>query len=368
MGPGVSPLRAELSEGLSREWDSLADSLNASPFLRPGWILAWWSAFGSGRLSLVQSRRGSSLEGLLPVARHLGATRSPTNWHTPEFGPLCAEDGADALLAQLFSRRSRTVELGWVTAGSAVLNWLERAATDAGYAVSLRARERSPIVHLDGDWQAYERSLSGNLRRDLGRRRRRLEELGEVTLDVRSSPEGLEEAFSLEALGWKGSRQTAMSSRPHTARFYREIARWATERGWLRLIFLRVGGRPLAFHFALETAETYYALKGGFDPSFSPYSPGALMIHATLERAFREGLRRYELLGNSDWYKRRWTADAREKLLFQAFAPTPLGGLNRTAEEFGRPLTKALLKRVEHAWQTASSRARGPSPVRSAPR
>ena len=36
--------------------------------------------------------------------------------------------------------------------------------------------------------------------------------------------------------------------------FYRRVAAWAAERDWLRLAFLRLDGRPLAFDLALETA------------------------------------------------------------------------------------------------------------------
>ncbi len=333
----------ELSDSRRREWDSLAESLTASPFLRPGWIVPWWDAFGAGRLELLEVRRGRSLEALQPIVLHRGMIRSPTNWHTPEFGPLGTEPGADALFEQLFARRSGMVEIGWLAAGDSRLGGLQAAAAAARYAVHTRIRERSPTVQLDGDWPAYERALSGNLRRDLGRRQRRLEELGEVTFEVSDTPSALPDAFALESLGWKGNRGTAMSSRPRTAAFYQRIARWAAERGWLRLAFLRLDQRPVAFHFALEAGGTYYAIKGGFDPAFSPYSPGALMIHSTLRRAFNEGLDRYELLGGDDWYKRRWTSAARTKLVFQAFAPTPLGGVHRIAQVYARPRASAIL-------------------------
>ena len=336
----------ELPDALQREWDLLADRLDASPFLRPGWVLAWWRAFGAGRLELLECRRSSGLAALLPIVHRRGAVFSPTNWHTPEFAPLCSDSCAEELIAGLFARRWPWIELGWLTAEHPSLQPLEAAAREAGYDLAVQVRERSPTVSLECGWQSYERSLSGNLRRDLGRRRRRLEERGVVSLEVTDRPSALDEAFTLERLGWKGRRRSAMESRPQTAAFYREIAYWAAERGWLRLGFLRLDGRPLAFHYALQAGGAYYALKGGFDPAFSAYSPGSLMIYTTLERAFEEGLHTYELLGGDDLYKRRFTTSARVKLVVRAFAPTSLGRLARTMDKYGRPWARAALSAV----------------------
>lgn len=336
----------ELSHSLQREWDLLADRLDASPFLRPGWVLAWWRAFGAGRLELLELRRSSGLAALLPVVHRHGAIFSPTNWHTPEFAPLYHDGCAEELIGQLFARRRPLVELGWITVGHSSLQLLDAAAKAAGYDLLVSVRERSPCVAVEGDWPSYDQGLSGNLRRDLRRRRRRLEERGTVSLEVIDRPSALAEAYALESLGWKGRRRSAMQSRWRTAAFYREIADWAAERGWLRLVFLRLDGRPLAFHYALEAGGSYYALKGGFDPAFSAYSPGALMIYATLERAFEEGLKSYELLGGDELYKQRFTTSARTRVVVRAFAPTPLGRLGHVMEKRGRPLAKAAFSAV----------------------
>jgi hypothetical protein len=52
--------RHESVEPLRREWDVLADRTDVEPWLRPGWIAAWWCAFGRGSLFvLVLRRRGT---------------------------------------------------------------------------------------------------------------------------------------------------------------------------------------------------------------------------------------------------------------------------------------------------------------------
>ena len=68
--------------------------------------------------------------------------------------------------------------------------------------------ERSPYLVIDGSWEDYERRLSGRVRRDLDRRRRRLEELGPVRLDVSDGTVGraqlLAEGVSAGALRVEG--------------------------------------------------------------------------------------------------------------------------------------------------------------------
>ena len=358
-------------EGLERirgDWEALADQLDAAPFLRPGWIAAWWRAFGDGRLEVLAARRGEDLLAVLPVVHRRGTTSSPSNWHTPAFGPLYAESSSGAaVLEELFTQRAHLVSISFLPSVEPHLNELCVAAKKAGYRVSVRVIQRSLAVVVSEEWSAFERSLSGNLRRDLGRCRRRLDELGSVTVDVTEGSAGLDarlaEAFALERSDWKDRRRTAIVSRPETASFYTEVARWAARRGALRLIFLRLSDRPIAFHLALEDGGVYFPLKGGFDPAFAAYSPGKLMIHATLERAFAVGLERYEFLGDNDDYKRRWATEECDTMLFQAFAPSLLGRANRAAFVYGRPLAKSALQTLRvrlgpHAVNTGGSNQR----------
>jgi CelD/BcsL family acetyltransferase involved in cellulose biosynthesis len=346
--PGPNP---EAVEAVRDDWDRLADRTGSAPFLRPGWIEAWWRAFGTGCLEVLREEGEGRVRALLPVRHRHGAVSSPSNCHSPHFG-LLREDraAAAALLGELFARRPAQVSLGFLGTLGSDLEDLTGAAEKAEYRCLQRTLERSPFVTVDGDWEGYERSLDRNMRSDLRRCRRRLEELGRVTLDVEHDAAHLDEALAVEGLGWKRKAGTAIVSTPQTARFYTEVARWAAASGRLRLIFLRVDGRPVAFHLALEDDRTYFPLKGGFDPAFRAQSPGRLLIHATLERAFGVGLRRYEFLGGSDAYKLRWATEAYDRVLFQAFAPSPVGRACWVTFAYGRPLAKRAVGEVRRRY------------------
>jgi CelD/BcsL family acetyltransferase involved in cellulose biosynthesis len=335
-------------EPVAEEWDDLADRVEASPFLRPGWVEAWWRAFGSGRLEIVVLRRVGRLTALIPLHTRVGRRFSTSNWHTPQFGMLAETDAArDELVAFLFERRPAELSLAFVDAAGPDLAAFRAAAADAGYRTVERTLQRSPYVVIDGTWDAYMRRLSRKRRAELGRCRRRLEDRGRLVLEVAAGEEHLDElldeAFRVEASGWKGINRSAIISRPETRRFYGEIAHWAARRGLLRVALLRLNDHPLAVQFFLECDGTHYAIKGGFDPAFERYSPGIVLLQALLERAFATGLRLVSLGGDLDPYKAVFATGDRDYRRFQAFAPSPAGWLLRLAFTYGRPAARRLL-------------------------
>jgi CelD/BcsL family acetyltransferase involved in cellulose biosynthesis len=315
---------------IAAEWDELADRTRAVPFLRPGWIGAWWDAFGHGALEILTLRRGRRLAGALPVYDDQGRLRSPTNDQTPQFG-LVAEDAAAAneLAAALLDRAARRVTVALVDASGWDLAALRDGAEARGYHVLAHPIVRPPYLIVDRDWEAFEGRIAGRLLRDLRRRRRRLEDNGVLTLDVADGTTGLEdlltEGFRVETSGWKAAQRTAIVSRPETRHFFTEIARWASSRGWLRLAFLRLDGRAIAFQLGLEEGGAYYLLKGGYDSEFHRYAPGKLLVHEMLQSAFSSGLERFEFLGQAEPWKLEWTHDTRVLLLVDAFAPSLRG-------------------------------------------
>ncbi len=337
----------EAVEPLAREWDELADAAGGHPFLRPGWIDAWLKAFGAGDPLVLTLRRAGRLAGVLPLVSRKGALGSASNWHTPEFAPLGEDREAVLELTEaLFARRPAHVSFYFVDTGSAGLEAFRSAASRARYVRHERMLERSPYVAIDGDWMSYQAGLSRKFLRDADRRWRKLEQEGEVAVEVADGSsrldELLHEGFRIEPSGWKGSRGTAILADPPAYRFYIEVAGWAASRGWLRLAFLRVEGRAIAFQLGIEQGGAYYFIKGGYDPAFSRYAPARLLVRAMLERAFARSLFSFEFLGSDEPWKLEWTQSTRERRELRAFRRTPAGVGRWAAFEYVRPAAKRM--------------------------
>lgn len=334
-------------EPIAGEWDALAARLGAAPFLRPGWVEAWIDAFDARGVTILAARRGRELAGVLPLHRGRGRVLTGTaNAHSPlggslADGPETARALADALLAIPHAR----ADFVYSDPADPVLTELrERRPSIA------RVMSEQPYVDTSGDLDAYMAARSRKHRKELGRLRRKLEAAGELSFEFADGSEQLddllEEGFAIEGSGWKSESGTAINSSPAERRFYTRVAHWAARSGWLRLAFLRLDGRAIAFDLCLDSGGAFYALKGGYDTDFRRLGPGVVLTRESIERAFAEpGVRSYEFLGTTDEYKLAWTDKTHPRLRVQAFSRSPLGLVQLAAWRYGRTLAKRVLSR-----------------------
>lgn len=334
---------------LAAEWDALADEVGAAPFLRPGWFDAWYEAFAESAPRVYCVRRSGRLIGVLPMIGNR-TMRSPTNAHTPFFDVLAADAGAaDELAAFLTSGRPRRIVLELcntdVTTTAAFVDGIRAR----GYHVVAEVMRSLPYIEAGRPWAHYEKQVGTKLRSDLRRQRRRLEDEGDVSIDVTVGMDGLDdrlaECFRMEASGWKGRRGTAIESDPRTRAFYTRIAHWLADQGSLELCILRLDGRAIAFEFNIRGTEVYYGFKSGYDDAFRRFGPGKLLLVEMIRGAFDRDLR-YDFLGDADEYKLRWCDATEPRLRVVSFAPTMSGRLERAAFTYGVPLLRSVRRRL----------------------
>ena len=336
---------------IAAEWDALADLVGADPFCRPGWLTAWTRAFTpEGRLGAVALRGGGRLRAIVPLVRQGVVTSSPTNEHTPRFRILGEDPAAVAELATIvFRLRQRRLSLSPMDVEEGTLAAFREAGEAAGYRMIERVELRSPYVSLDGVAEP-DGVLDRKMRKELRRCRRRLEEAGSLEAAV-DRGEGdldaiLDEAFAVEGLQWKGEGGTAITSSPQTHAFYLDVARWAAARGTLRLVNLRLDGRMIAFELDILDASGLYSLKAGFDPEQARFSPGHLVALAAIGEGLAAGAPTYELLGDAEPYKMRWTETTREMRSLDASPGTAAGAVEHLRQRYLRPAGRRIAARA----------------------
>jgi CelD/BcsL family acetyltransferase involved in cellulose biosynthesis len=311
--------------------------------MRPGWFTAWSKAFETRiELAAVQNGVLRALAPLVPTRRGL---TSPVNQESPGFALLASDPESRMHLAHdILSQRCSEVALMRVTLEDVEV--LDEAARRSRLRVVRERMERSPFIPVKEPWETYESTLDKRFRQNLRRRTRRLGEEGEMAFDINDGSENLapllDEGFALESLGWKGRGGTAIDSGRRTSTFYSEIARWAAERGWLRLWFLRLEGKAIAFRLDVNDGIAYYGLKVAHDPAHARFSPGIILQHETVRYAFEKGLERFEFLGADEPYKLRWTETTRDLVAWRAFSRGPRG----SAAWFGRAVARPLARKI----------------------
>ncbi len=175
-------------------------------------------------------------------------------------------------------------------------------------------------------------AVSGDTRRILKRKQRRLAEQGDlryVMLDDGAEIDlWIEQFLALEASGWKGRQGSALGCNQASRRFFREAVTAAFARGNLRALALLLDDRPVAHQWYFVTGAGSFAFKTAFDEAYSKSSPGVLLqveqIHRLHEDAEIEWMDSCAVSGS--YLSQLWTE--------QRVMQTVLVGTGKSAGEF----------------------------------
>jgi CelD/BcsL family acetyltransferase involved in cellulose biosynthesis len=157
-----------------------------------------------------------------------------------------------------------------------------------------------------GGWEEFLAARSRNFRSQLRRSRRRLEEAGSLSFRCTADRDELARDFdtllTLHAARWGGPTGTFRG----LTDFHRDFLGAALDRGWLRLRFLELDGRPLAalYNLRFGGAESFY--QSGRDPDHAADSVGFVAHAHAIRECLDDGLAEYRLLRGGEAYKARF--------------------------------------------------------------
>ena len=331
---------------LEPEWnDAVSRAHVPHPFLLHEWFRTWWDCFGAGRgLHIVVVRDGSGIVAIAPLmtahVQMYGLTVRKLdllhNDHTPRADCIVAGSPLAAYGAIWDALRDANdpwdvLQLSRLPDDSPTRLAFASLAQRDGYATGAWRGDNSPYLTLSGTWDGYHASLSAKFRSNLRNRLSRLRAFGEPQLEILDAPEQIasarEDALRLEASGWKDKAGTSIASDPSVHRFYSRRAERAAGRGWLRLMFLTVGGHRIATSYGSCFDRRLFLFKTGYDPGYASCAPFKLLTYLAIERAFAEGLREIDFLGDAEPWKLEWTSASRVHEWLYVFPHTIRGRL-----------------------------------------
>lgn len=280
------------------DWRALAArAVDPNAFYEPAFALAAMPAFGTHvQTFLVWTRQTPArLVGLFPCViehRYGIAPRVLGGWShafAPLGTPLVDRDVPDGVIAAWLDHVAADRSMP-----SIVL--LPKLAVEGPFAAALErvlARRGAPHADFDlhrrallapGEDRAgyLARALGAKHRKELPRRRRRLNEFGVMTHDIAMSEPDILPAldcfFALEAAGWKGRAGTAATQRDELCRFFNAAIAGLAREGKARIDLMRLDGKPIAATVALKSGDMMFGWKTAYDESYAKYSPGALLM------------------------------------------------------------------------------------------
>lgn len=302
-------MRLELDriEGVVPEWEALA-AASGRPFATVEWTEAWLEHAAGPyvpHLFLARDPEGSA-RAIVPLViaqgRYVRKARFLGFRAANEVGPICAPEHAELGIAALLqalaaTRREWDVFVAENLPGS---GWDER----------LRAKviggKGAPVVRGPwASWEDYLATRSHNLRSELRRKERRLEEQGVRHRPVGNVEElepGLDALFDLHRGRWGSEASPFFSG---LEEFHRAFARAAFRRGWVRLHVLEMEGRPVAANYSLRFGDEEWSYQLGRDLRLEHGSIGLIGTAIAVRDAFAEGASVFRLGPGEQHYKLR---------------------------------------------------------------
>ena len=248
------------------------------------------------RVELVEGE-----DGLLALERgedgtvRMAGRSSLTDYHSPR------GSGVAALVAEWWQSQKRGVKLSWDSLPRQAAQVVEEGLALGGAHPVTEQTAVTAVLHLPSTYDEYMQLVGKKERHEIRRKARRYERgLGEARLQTQRDPGwGFEEFVRLHKLAG-GAKGQFMDEQ--TTPLFRRLADLP---GWRVDLLADEEGKAAACMFGYSDAEGYYLYNSSFDPAYSAFSPGVVLLSSLIEKAVGEGLSRFDFLKGDETYKRR---------------------------------------------------------------
>jgi CelD/BcsL family acetyltransferase involved in cellulose biosynthesis len=169
-----------------------------------------------------------------------------------------------------------------------------------------RPYELCPWIPTDQSWEKLLASRGSELRNELKRWKRRLEELGELTVERVRPPlneASLEELVDVERASWKWEHGNSSFSPGSTCNLLGSVLRDRRTEATVWLV--RISGRLVAYALVLGMRDHWYYYLTTFRKETA--NAGSFLLGRIVEAACIDGCKALNLLRGNHRYKRAWT-------------------------------------------------------------
>lgn len=295
-------LTEQLVDGLAAEWLDLATAASEkNVYYFPWFIAASLHLEAMQNASVVRVYQGNVLIGLWVAKEDFGYAKLPVLFdrsvlHPHQFlgTPLVRKGAEEAFV------------YGW-------MDWLDRAPGSRSFVllpmfngqgplfsaltafcigqgrahIELERSERAALLPKGSKKQSAIAKINKSRARSLLRRKGKLAELGDVTVEYLQAHDDiapwLEDFMRVENQGWKKDEGTSILQNPADIALYEKMAPAAFAHGHLKFVRLKVDERPIAYALDLACGEFVYCLKCSHDRAYRKYSPGVLLEYESLK-------------------------------------------------------------------------------------
>lgn len=340
-------------------WERLSKiSLHPHPQQTWWWAECWIRHFAPAQTTLVAFRYGGETRALLPVAMlrqqdpHVPVAHhvlSTTGDGFTDTLPLLVADGDIEALEQvagwLVSQMDQWDELRLAPLIEGEGAWpLREMLVTRGWVVD--RIEGNPLLSLEEGWVGLQERLGRNLRHDVAKKKRRLEEAGifsSLVLERACSEDLLFELEDLARMRNEHEGHKSVFLNPVRRAFIGEIGSVATSHGSFACFVGRSGQKLLGYRLGFLHEGVFFDWVTSYDPYFFPYSIGKMLLWDIVEQLCGLGVRQLDFMAGEEDYKLKWQPDVRGMFLCRY--------RRRSAANLARDLVRRA-SRAKAAWSS----------------
>ncbi|MGH8430499.1 MAG: GNAT family N-acetyltransferase, partial [Solimonas sp.] len=199
------------------------------------------------------------------------------------------------------------------------------------------------VVDLSAGYERYWATRSGNTRRKVNQKSRRIEDMGATVDGVLPADTGDVESRigRLIAVTEASYKLQGQRLADRHRQFLAELCRRFAVRGMLSLPVLTIGGRDAACIGGIIERGCFYDVTLAYDESYAELGPGVYLMQQALKR-FSEGGVHTVVSHGAHEYKRHWASAFVPQTRIFLFAPRPLALAARVIRFGLRPLWQRL--------------------------
>lgn len=199
---------------------------------------------------------------------------------------------------------------------------------------SVRPDIKRAIMRLDDGFEHIMARLSHRTRRRMKKAFRDLEEQGNLTFTAHTDRAALMGALEryrqLEQCGWKRDSKYALANNQFNRLFYRTLIDAMAAPGHAVINELWLDERLIASEVAMNIGETHYSVKIAYNEEYAHQSPGTLLTARVMsDFAIPRGLKEFNCLAESPWFRQVWRSESRATVKCLLFADSPGGAFMR---------------------------------------
>ena len=288
-----------LTPALAQQWSALQASSPTwrSPYFSPGFTQAVSGVRSDVYIALIEE--GGALVGVLPFQRGSLGRGVPVGGPLSDFHGVVTRPGLEWSLQALLR-------------AAGLASWTVDHLIDGGghFAPFMVVSHASPRMDLDQGYEAYVKAKraagSETVPKLQTKGRKMARELGELSFTYHV----VDDAGLDELLTWKSEQLRQRGERvpfdsDWTVALLRRIACTETD-GFAGVCSeLRAGGRVVARHLGMRSADTLHYWFPCYDPAYARYSPGIIGLLRLAETASLRGLRTIDLGRGDEGFKQQ---------------------------------------------------------------